>query len=921
VNRIPRAILIAVLLVLCPAAQAQQRIGVSGAVNPDVVGTPPGAPMRRLVVGQEIVHNEHIATSAGGLTQILFIDGSAITIGPNSDLTIDEFVYDPDNGSGHLAMSAARGVLRFVGGSLSKGENSVSLRTPSATIGIRGGIFLAKLGPNGQLDVTFIYGKGLTVTGICGVSMPSSACGLSQTVNRPGFAVHIGGLGAAPSKPAPAPSNSINSILAQLNGKPGDTGGAATAPTDTTVVNSTIASTVSANVPASVQAANQNTAMTTAATTPVATTAYATSQSDLEINTVGSQGQAQIAAIDASPPAQGATIPGVVISVAGLTKSTNGPATVAGFIDQSSNGVIPFAQGTITYPAGPVQQNGTFVVSGSSGTLATLSPLTPGATTSVTGQTRLSGTITGTATMTPDGNFFYADLLSTDPSANGQRQFIFAGVPVSQSFYAPTATQRFYAFNVQPDSALAAGSQPQTIPFLPSNFGGTMANASVSPLYLVTPANTAFGATSATSLNTPAPRWLQASLAINGQGSDQSSALTIGLGSFFTASDGTIASSGPVRGAVLNSATGPLANIRASSATVSDGLGNTLFGGSTISGFVLDQNQYDSTFSPASATATATMLNGGTTTAASYAFNQPVTAIPLPANVGVTRSALNETGWFGGIMKCCAANSNFVLTGPVTLQSDPTSSRLAAQFVGSDPFTTQPSGFSQLVLNFGSLPPVVGLSHSTFIDNNLFAAAENPVVPAAIFTQGSGTPSDATLALVSSAVVPSATLLPPGVSFCDCQYLQWGYWTGQVAPAGSGSSAFNAAAMINTWVAGQPTVTMPTTGTGTFTGAAIGSVSNNGANYLAAGGFTNTYNFATNTGNVTISNFDNNTFTGTVRSTSGASYAGGLIGANVKGIASGTFYGPSAQETGGTFSVQGVNSPSYIASGIFAGKR
>ena len=74
--------------------------------------------------------NERIATGALGQTQILFLDESAMTIGPNSDLVIDEFVYDPKTGTGQLAMSATRGVLRFVGGKLSKQDEGVRVRTP-----------------------------------------------------------------------------------------------------------------------------------------------------------------------------------------------------------------------------------------------------------------------------------------------------------------------------------------------------------------------------------------------------------------------------------------------------------------------------------------------------------------------------------------------------------------------------------------------------------------------------------------------------------------------------------------------------------------------------------------------------------------------------------------------------------------------
>src|SRR5580704_11499575 len=163
-------------------AQAQ-RVGVNSAVNPDASGTPPGATPHQLVIGQQVVHDELIKTGAGGQTQILFVDESAMTVGPSSEVTIDNFVYDPNTGKGQLAMSATAGVLRFVGGKLSKNEDAVTLRTPTATIGVRGGIFIADVTPNGPTQVTFLYGHGLTVT----------AANQTQTITRPGFAVTVAG--------------------------------------------------------------------------------------------------------------------------------------------------------------------------------------------------------------------------------------------------------------------------------------------------------------------------------------------------------------------------------------------------------------------------------------------------------------------------------------------------------------------------------------------------------------------------------------------------------------------------------------------------------------------------------------------------------------------------------------------------------
>ena len=88
---------------LASPAVAQQRIGVNSAVNQDSTGIWPGTAPRRLVLGQDIVFKKRITTGAEGQTQVLFVDQSTMSVGPNSDMLIDEFVYDPAAGTGKLA--------------------------------------------------------------------------------------------------------------------------------------------------------------------------------------------------------------------------------------------------------------------------------------------------------------------------------------------------------------------------------------------------------------------------------------------------------------------------------------------------------------------------------------------------------------------------------------------------------------------------------------------------------------------------------------------------------------------------------------------------------------------------------------------------------------------------------------------------
>src|SRR6266446_7315433 len=141
------------------ALLAQERVGINSAVNPQATGALPGAPPRRLVIGQDVIFNERITTTEAGQTQLLFLDESSMSIGPNSDLTIDQFVYDPKSGTGKLAMSATRGLLRYVGGKLSKQDDAVTLRTATATLAVRGGAFIAQIASDGTTLAAFLYGK------------------------------------------------------------------------------------------------------------------------------------------------------------------------------------------------------------------------------------------------------------------------------------------------------------------------------------------------------------------------------------------------------------------------------------------------------------------------------------------------------------------------------------------------------------------------------------------------------------------------------------------------------------------------------------------------------------------------------------------------------------------------------------------
>ncbi|HJU20514.1 MAG TPA: FecR domain-containing protein [Stellaceae bacterium] len=256
---------------------AQQHVGVNSAVNPEATGIPPNAPPRRLVVGQPVIFNEHVTTNPAGQTQILFVDASSMSIGPNSDLVINQFVYNPSTGTGRMAANLARGVFRYIGGKLSKEPNGVSMTTTAAAIGIRGGVLLVDVALGGRTEVIFEYGRGVAVMGRNGVS---------QTITRPGYEVIVAGPGASPSAPFPVPPGTTARLLLALDGRSGAHGGALVVPTGELVARSGLARIISANLPASIAAARLN--RPPPAAPPVVTVTFLKNRAD--VNTAALQG-------------------------------------------------------------------------------------------------------------------------------------------------------------------------------------------------------------------------------------------------------------------------------------------------------------------------------------------------------------------------------------------------------------------------------------------------------------------------------------------------------------------------------------------------------------------------------------------------------------------------------------------------------
>ena len=106
------------------------------------------------------------AVTANGTMRINFIDETRVELTEQSRLVIDEFVYDPSSDIGSLSLKASLGTVRYASGQIAKRyKQNVKIRTPSATIGVRGTDFIMNVDEFGGSMITLL--PSCNTAGMC----------------------------------------------------------------------------------------------------------------------------------------------------------------------------------------------------------------------------------------------------------------------------------------------------------------------------------------------------------------------------------------------------------------------------------------------------------------------------------------------------------------------------------------------------------------------------------------------------------------------------------------------------------------------------------------------------------------------------------------------------------------------------------
>jgi hypothetical protein len=146
IEALARTLLCAVLLLAGGAAWAGQVVGIVEHLSGPLMDRKADGTVKVLAAKSEVESGDTLVAEKNTYAQLRFIDNSEITLRPGTTFKIDNFAYDADRPDGDSAVfSLVKGGLRSITGLLGKrNKEKFQLKTPAATIGIRGTTFIAQ---------------------------------------------------------------------------------------------------------------------------------------------------------------------------------------------------------------------------------------------------------------------------------------------------------------------------------------------------------------------------------------------------------------------------------------------------------------------------------------------------------------------------------------------------------------------------------------------------------------------------------------------------------------------------------------------------------------------------------------------------------------------------------------------------------
>lgn len=137
-----RQLLFGMLCGVAMSAVLAEPIGYVKTVSGDASVTTAGKTIKA-EVGTPVEVGSVLRTATKASLGVTFKDETVMSFGPNTELTVDEYLYAPGQGKLRMGSKLAKGSMNYVSGVIAKLQpDAVSVTTPTGTIGVRGTQFL-----------------------------------------------------------------------------------------------------------------------------------------------------------------------------------------------------------------------------------------------------------------------------------------------------------------------------------------------------------------------------------------------------------------------------------------------------------------------------------------------------------------------------------------------------------------------------------------------------------------------------------------------------------------------------------------------------------------------------------------------------------------------------------------------------------
>lgn len=93
----------------------------------------------KVAIDTPIYRNDVLVTGKDSSVGVTFVDKTNFSLGADARMAMNEFAFNPQNGTGHALLSVLQGSFSFVSGQVAKtGPDAIKVQMPTMTIGIRG---------------------------------------------------------------------------------------------------------------------------------------------------------------------------------------------------------------------------------------------------------------------------------------------------------------------------------------------------------------------------------------------------------------------------------------------------------------------------------------------------------------------------------------------------------------------------------------------------------------------------------------------------------------------------------------------------------------------------------------------------------------------------------------------------------------